>query len=76
MKPLEEWVAQILVIKPDRTLDEIYHAMHGFYSKEQILTVWKPEPEAAILLHPAKLGGVSIPIPVEPEQEEDEPEED
>jgi len=45
MKPLKTWVAQILAIEPDRTLDEIYHAMHCFYTKEQILTVWKPEEE-------------------------------
>ncbi len=45
MKKLKEWVEQILDINPDRTLDEIYRAMHCFYSKEQILTVWKPEEE-------------------------------
>jgi len=36
-----------LAIKPDRTLDEIYQAMHGFYTKEQILTVWKPGEDVA-----------------------------
>lgn len=43
MKPLAEWVEEILAIKQERTLDEIYRAMHCFYSKEEILTVWKPE---------------------------------
>ena len=47
MKPLKKWIEQILTIKPDRTLDEIYRAMHGFFSKEQILTVWKPEEDVA-----------------------------
>ena len=45
-------MAQILAIKPDRTLDEIYHAMHGFYTKEQILTVWKPEEEMKDVAEP------------------------
>lgn len=52
MKPLKKWIEQILTIKPDRTLDEIYRAMHGFFSKEQILTVWKPEEETKDVAEP------------------------
>ncbi len=37
-----------MAINPDRTLDEIYHAMHCFYSKDQILTVWAPEEDVEV----------------------------
>ena len=43
MRTLEKWINKILAINPDRTLDNIYHSMHGLYTKEQILTVWTPE---------------------------------
>ena len=43
MGTIEKWIKKILTINPDRTLDNIYHSMHGLYTKKQILAVWEPE---------------------------------
>lgn len=41
MKELTKWVNELQTIKPNRTVDDLFEAMHGAYSKDKIENVLK-----------------------------------
>ena len=66
MKGLNRWVNELLEIKSERTVDDLFEAMHGAYSKDKIENVLKTR--AMVEDEPVNLrieGGTAEPFTVE-----------